>query len=153
MHRLGMQPMVQKAGGVSATATAVDSAKAHSVLQMWAITLKDALEQAFMIAEAYRGRESKVEVDVFTDFTADPFAQAPLTALRDARKAGDLSRRTFWSGLRRFDVLPADFDADAEDELLADETEGLEPEEPINPVNGKAITEPPEDAGEDELAA
>lgn len=149
MHRLGMMPMVQKAGGISATATAVDTAKAHSVLQMWAITLKDALEQAFVIAEDYRGRESKVEVQAFTDFTADPFAQAPLTALREARKSGDISRRTYWQGLRRFDVLPADFDADQEDEALATENEGIEPEEPIDPRTGLPIVQPGPDDGDD----
>lgn len=149
MHRLGMLPMVQKAGGISATATAVDTAKAHSVLQMWAITLKDALEQAFVIAEAYRGRESKVEVEVFTDFTADPFAQAPLTALREARKTGDISRRTYWAGLRRFDVLPADFDPEEEDEQIATENEGLEPEEPIDPITGRPIGGTPPEGTQD----
>ena len=139
MHRLGMMPMVQKAGGISATATAVDTAKAHSVLQMWAITLKDALEQAFVIVEDYRGRTSAVEVDVFTDFTADPFAQAPLTALREARKTKDISRKTYWQGLRRFDVLPADFDPEAEDEELATENQGLEGEQDIDPRTGQPI--------------
>jgi hypothetical protein len=153
MHRLGMMPMVQKAGGISATATAVDTAKAHSVLQMWAITLKDALEQAFVIAEAYAKRESKVEVNVFTDFTADPFAQAPLTALREARKSGDISRRTYWQGLRRFDVLPADFDADEEDEALAKENEGIEPEEPIDPRTGLPIEQTGGENDPEDLAA
>jgi hypothetical protein len=152
MHRLGMMPMVQKAGGISATATAVDTAKAHSVLQMWSITLKDALEQAFVIAEAYGKRESKVEIDVFTDFTADPFAQAPLNALREARKSGDLSRRTYWQGLRRFDVLPADFDAEAEDEQIATETEGLEPEQPIDPRTGLPIVQPGDAGGTEDQA-
>lgn len=140
MHRLGMMPMVQKAGGISATATAVDTAKAHSVLQMWAITLKDALEQAFVIVEDYRKRESKVEVEVFTDFTADPFAQAPLTALREARKTKDISRKTYWNGLRRFDVLPADFDPEKEDEELATEQEGIQAEQAIDPRTGQPIT-------------
>lgn len=158
MHRLGMMPMVQKAGNISATATAVDTAKAHSVLQMWAITLKDAIEQAFVIAEDYRGRESKVEVSVFTDFTADPFAQAPLTALREARKSGDISRRTYWQGLRRFDVLPADFDADEEDEALATENEGIDPEEPIDPRTGQPLVQDDpngdgDQGNQDELAA
>jgi hypothetical protein len=155
MHRLGMMPMVQKAGGISATATAVDTAKAHSVLQMWAITLKDALEQAFVIVEDYRKRESKVEVEVFTDFTADPFAQAPLTALREARKTKDISRKTYWNGLRRFDVLPADFDPEKEDEELASEQEGLEAEQPTDPRTGQPI--PPNGDGsqspDDQLAA
>ena len=45
MRRLGMQPMIQKAN-VSVVGTVTDAAKAHSVLQSWAIALKDTLEQS-----------------------------------------------------------------------------------------------------------
>lgn len=140
MRRLGMQPMTQKSGSVTATATSIETAKSHSVLQAWALGLKDALEQALVIVSDYTGNASDaVSVDVFTDFTAEPFAQAPLTALSDARKNRDISRKTYWDGLQRFDVLPSDFDAEAEDEELAAEQEGLVPEMPIDPATGTPI--------------
>lgn len=131
MRRLGMQPMVQKAGGVSATASAIENARAHSVLQAWAMSLKDVIEQAFVVAGDYIGIESAVQADVYTDFSVEPFAQAPLSALDAARKRMDISRRTYWDGLRRFDVLPGDFDPDEEDEALATETAALEPDDPV----------------------
>jgi len=143
IRRLGMQPMVQKSGGVTATATSIDSAKAHSVLQAWTIGLKDAIEQAFVIVADYKNIEAKIEIEISTDFSVEPFAQAPLIALKDARQAKDISQRTYWNGLRRFDVLPADFDPDEEDLLLAEETEGLEPEQQIDPITGvPAIVDP-----------
>jgi hypothetical protein len=144
MRRLGMQPMVQKAGGITATATSVDTAKSHSVLQSWALGLKDALEQVFVIVSDYTGNKADaIEVDVFTDFIAEPFAQAPLTALTEARKLKDISRKTYWYGLQRFDVLPTDFDHEAEDEDLASEQQGLEPETPIDPITGQEIGQQP----------
>jgi hypothetical protein len=140
MRRLGMQPMIQKAG-VSATATAVDSAKAHTVLQAWALGLKDALEQAFVMASDYLKAADKVELRVFTDFAADPFAQAPLTALTEARKLKDISGKTYRAGLKRFDVLPADLDEDQEELDIASEAEGLQPDQPIDPITGEVITQ------------
>ncbi|SHG79464.1 protein of unknown function [Kaistia soli DSM 19436] len=142
MRRLGMQPMVQRAGGVTATATSVDTAKAHSVLQAWVIGLKDALEQAFVIACDYLGRQASVELDISTDFSVEPFAQAPLTALATARKAKDISQLTYWDGLRRFDVLPSDFDPDQEELRIAEELQGLEPEQEIDPITGLPVDDP-----------
>jgi hypothetical protein len=143
MRRLGMQPLTPGSGTPTATATSVEAAKAHSAVQQWALTLKDALEQALVFTSEWLGEEKTAEVTVSTDFSALPFAQAPLQALREARADRDISQRTYWAGLRRFDVLPSEFNADDEVALLAEEQRGLEPEEEIDPRTGEPLVPPP----------
>jgi hypothetical protein len=132
MRRLGMQPLTQKAGGVTATASSIEGAKAHSTVEAWALALKDVLEQALVFTSNWLGESETAEVTVNTDFSVVPYAQAPLDALTKARAARDISQRTYWDGLKRFDVLAPDFDADAEELAVAEELEGLEPE--IDPM-------------------
>lgn len=121
IRRLGMQPLTQRTGGVTATATSVEAAKAHSAVEAWALSLKDVLEQAFVFTAKWIGEAAEVEVDVNTDFSVEPYAQAPLDALAKARDRGDISQGTYWDGLRRFDVLSPDFDPEAERKALLDE--------------------------------
>lgn len=139
MRRLGMQPLTQHSGTPTATGQSIEAARAHSAVQAWALGLKDALEQAYVFTAEWLGEDAGVEVDVSTDFSVVPFAQAPLQALKEARTAKDISQRTFWDGLRRFDVLPQDFDPDGEELKLAEELAGLEPEEVIDPRSGATI--------------
>lgn len=151
MRRLGMQPATSRSGTPTATGESIGAARAHSALQAWAIGLKDAFEQAYVFTAEWLGEEANVEVTVSTDFSVVPFAHAPLTALKDARTAKDISQRTYWDGLRRFDVLPQDFDPEAEEGKLAEELEGLEPEEAIDPRTGAALNGG--DVTDDELSA
>jgi hypothetical protein len=145
MRRLGMQPMLQKAN-VSVAGTLEDAAKAHSVLQAWAMMLKDTLEQAFVLAAEYMGNgEAAPSVDVHTDFTAGAESATTVTALSAARQRGDISRRTWWQEAQRQNVLSPGFDADQEDELLAEEAEALEGEEEIDPVTGQPVAALPRD--------
>lgn len=127
IRRLGMQPLTQQSGGVTATASSIEGAKAHSTVEAWALGLKDVLEQALMFTAMWLGETEGAEVTVDTDFSVQPYAQAPLDALDKARERGDISQRTYWNGLRRFDVLAPDFDADAEEMDLAAE-EALKPD-------------------------
>jgi hypothetical protein len=69
-------------------------------------------------------RATAVEVEVDTDFSVEAYAQAPLDALQKARAAKDITQRTYWGGLRRFDVLPPDFDPDAEEDRPRDRATG-----------------------------
>jgi hypothetical protein len=88
----------------------------------------DALEQAFKFTAEWLGLTPTIETEVSTDFSVQPYAQYPLQSLAAARATGDLSRESYWEGLRRFEVLPQDFDAEAEQRLL-DEEKTSEPDE------------------------
>lgn len=136
MRRLGMQPLTPKSGNVTATATSVEAAKAHSTVESWALAFKDALEQAFVLTCAWLKLPPMIEVEVHTDFAVSATDQVPLDALDKARARKDISARTYWSELKRRNVLSADFDADAEEQAVAEEVAGLDPEEDIDPVRG-----------------
>lgn len=136
LRRLGMQPLTQKTGGVTATASSIEGAKAHSTVEAWALAFKDVLEQAFVFTSQWLGEEANVEVSVHTDFLAGTTDQPSLDSLNKARDRKDISRRAYLEGLIRFGVLQADFDIDTDDELLAEEMQGLEPEDPAaDPAN------------------
>jgi hypothetical protein len=139
IRRLGMQPLTQKSGSVTATATSVEAAKAHSTVEAWALGLKDCLEQALVFTALWLREDAMAEVVVNTDFMAGEANQVAIDALHKARQLKEISRRAYIEGLMRFGVLAADFDIEADEELIAEEMEGLEPEVTIDPVTGQEI--------------
>jgi hypothetical protein len=139
MRRLGMQPLTPKSGTPTATGQSIEAAKAHSAVQAWAMDLQDALEQAFVFTAQWLKEPETIEVTVDVDFSIEPYAPAPLQTLQAARTAKDITLKTYWQGLQRFDVLPADFDPDEEETNLAEELAGLEPDVPIDPATGKEL--------------
>jgi hypothetical protein len=136
IRRLGMQPLTQRSGGVSATASSIEGAKAHSAVQAWALGLKDTLEQAFVFTAQWLREPDNVEVEVDTDFSVEPYSQPALQELREARKAREISRPAYLDGLKRFGVLQPDFDAEDDEAILAEEMQGLEPDDadPMDPA-------------------
>lgn len=70
MREAGMQPLLPQSGNLTATATAVAEAKAHSAVEAWALALKDVLEQAFVYTCMWLGipAEQAPDVIVNTDF-------------------------------------------------------------------------------------
>lgn len=124
LRRLGMQPLTQQSGGVTATASSVEAAKAHTAVEAWALGLKDVLEQAFKFTSQWLGEDANVGVLISTDFIAGAPDQASLDALDKARARGDISRTTYLEGLQRFNVLPGDFVVVEEEQRLIDEMPG-----------------------------
>lgn len=121
MRRLGMQPLMDKTAGATATGQLIGSTKANVALKAWAIMFNDAIEQAFVFTAEWMGIQATIETEVSTDFSVQPYAQFPLQSLAAARVSGDLSRQSYLDGLRRFEVLPQDFDYSAEEALIKSE--------------------------------
>lgn len=114
MRRIGMQPLTDQPGNPSATGQSIAAAKAHSAVKAWAMLLNDAIEQAFVFTCEYLGLPATVQTEVSTDFSVLPYAQFPLQTLTTARENRDISRKAYLEAIKRLDVLPADFDADAD---------------------------------------
>lgn len=120
LRNLGKQPLTATAG-ITVVAAAVGSQKSSSAVQRWAFGLKDALEQAFVLTAKWKRVASPPEVVVYTDFAIETADEKGPTMLMEMRRNGDLSRLTLWEEAQRRKILSADFDADVEDERLAEE--------------------------------
>lgn len=143
MRQMGMQPRTTESGNPTATATSIETANANAALKMWAGRLKDALEQAFVFTSEFLGETPGVELTVSTEFSIEPMATVILSTLDTARQRRDISQRTYWSRLQAVNVLAPDFSADDEEQLLADETEGLVAESAMfNAVGDTTATGP-----------
>lgn len=144
MQRLGMQPMIQRTGRPTATGDSIEAAKAHTVLQAWALGLKDVAEQCWVLTAQWMSSTDKPEITIYTDFSTLSASAAPLAALATARAGRDLSRRSYWVALQRYNVLPADFDPNEEEKAITDEPQFATAELPKrDPVTGLAVAPPP----------
>ena len=135
-NRLAMQPTIPVAN-TTATASAIDHSRAHSAIEAWAGALKDALDRGLQFTAMWLGEPDVVTACVSTDFIADNANVDEARVLVEAHKAQALSAKTLRSEYKRRGLLSSDFDEDAEEEQLALETQGLEPEEPIDPITGR----------------
>src|SRR5690606_32963826 len=105
MRRLGLQPMLPKTGNVTATATGVEAAKAHTAVGTMANALKDALEQAWVFTMRWLKSSEVVTVSVHTDFGVSLQGAEEVRELRESRAAGMISEETYWDELSRRGVL------------------------------------------------
>lgn len=127
MRELGRQPLTAQSGNLTKITTAVAAAKGNSAVQMWALGLKDALEQALKYTAMWLNETAEPEVKIFTEFGVDALESVAPELLIRARENGDLSGATLRGELKRYGILSAEFDEDAEREmLLSDAINGLE---------------------------
>ena len=141
MRELGMQPMAS--ANLTVVTTANVSMKASSAVQAWTLQLQDALETAWLFTCMWINRADKPEVKIFKDFAVDLKDDSELTALQSAADAGTISKRQHFDELKRRGVLVPEADWDENEEEVAEQQEGLEPEQPIDPVTGKPIVVEP----------
>ncbi len=123
MQTMGLQLLVPKPGGQTATGEIRDDAKENSPLAMMATALADALETAlgFMAEYVGLGKDAGGEVQVNTDFGVQAGAGADLPQLIDAAKSGLISKETLWAELQRRGLLSDSFDPDVEKDRIASE--------------------------------
>jgi len=141
LRELGRQPLTAQSGNLTVITTAVAAGKAKSAVGAWALSLKDALENALKITCKWFAIQYEPEVFVYHDFDNFTDGGADLEQLRKARDAGDLSQETYWHELKRRRTLSSEFDADKERKRLLDEVPGDEysddslPGDPVDPLN------------------
>lgn len=129
METHGLQMLVQRGGGQSATGEALDAAKETSHLAMMADSLRDTLERALSWALDYAGAGGvDVEVDVNDDFGADVMGAQEVAVLLQAVQTGNLSRETFLREMARRGMVRADLDVEEEAERIAATAPALEGE-------------------------
>lgn len=121
LRELGRQPLTAQTGNLTVVTTAFAAQKGNSAIQAWALNLKDALEQAFVLTCQWINETATPTVRVFTDFALETGDDKGPDALQKMRENGDLSQETLWEEARRRNILSADFDPDTERQRLLDE--------------------------------
>lgn len=122
MREIGRQPLTASAG-ITVVAAAFASQKANSLLQAWALGLKDALEQALKLTAKWMNSTEEPTISWnLEDLDLGTLEDDGATDINAARDRGDLSQETYWTELKRRGRLSVDFDPDQERQRLLDET-------------------------------
>lgn len=117
--------------------------RANSQVQAWTFRLKDSLEQAWVLTAKWLGRDDNtIQVEINTDFAADIDSGNKANAVLNAEKQGVVSKKETALTLQNLGVLRKAYDYDDDEEQLATEQQGLQPEQPIDPVTGLPIAQP-----------
>jgi hypothetical protein len=109
----------------SASGRMIDAQEATTVLQLWALSLKDSIELGLAYTVDWLGGDSsKLEqtgqVNISLDFTR-VLSEAGLKLIVEARRLGDLSRRQFLEIYRQNSLVGEDFDFDKNEAERDDE--------------------------------
>lgn len=128
LRELGKQPLTAQTGNLTTITTAFAAQKGNSAVQRWALALKDALEQAFVITAMWQNESMEATVSVFTDFEAGLGEDDGFGDLLTMRRDKDLSQATLWEEAKRRGRLGDEFTEERELERLRLEGNG-EPEE------------------------
>lgn len=113
----------------TATGAAIDAQEANAPAQGWAINCKRGFERAMAdmaeLAGIGKGPGAGGMLRVDTDALVSSLDSSQLQILVTARAQREISRETFLSALKRADLLPDEFDAAADEDLLQAEAPDL----------------------------
>lgn len=115
MQAMGLQMLIEKSGGQTATGEIRDDVKENSPLAMAATALQDALEAALGFMAQFAGLPAlaggSVVVNKDLSIGGNRF---DLQFLTQAAIAGTISKQTYWEELQRRGALSDAFDAEVE---------------------------------------
>ncbi|MCP4261534.1 MAG: DUF4055 domain-containing protein [Planctomycetes bacterium] len=125
MEVLSLKPMMPRSGTATATATAIDTAQADSLLQAWGNNLENGLEQALDIMALWANiGDVESDVTVNGDFGLSLTGTSEADILQKSQLSGQLSLETYLQELKRRNILHDS--VDVTEELLM-----IEAEEPV----------------------
>ena len=105
----------------------------------WAGNLKNGLDEGLAYTAQWFGIADTVTANVSTDFAALTGSTDEAKIIGDAQKRNVISAKTERAELKRRGILGPGFNEDDEEQRLAEEQQGLEPEQPMDPVSGNVI--------------
>lgn len=127
MAMYGAEFLQEQPGDETATAKAIDSADESSSLSSMALRFEDSMALALDFTAQWKklAAGSGGSVEVVKDYEPSSLEASGLTALENARKSRDISREAYIQGLIMRGVLPEDYDAEADLELIEAETSSM----------------------------
>ncbi len=141
LRRLALQPLARGSGSITATEVAVEGAKAHSAVEVWATALADTLDQCLKFTAEWMKRSDTVTSVVHTDFGVDIQGTEESKLIGDMQKRRVVSRKTEREEAARRGILGPQYDEEQEEQRLAEEDQALI-DENIDPATGKPFEEP-----------
>lgn len=123
LREIGKQPLTADSGNLTVVTTAFAAKKGNSAVQAWAINLAFALERAFHMTALWMNKtdDTKIDVKVDTDFDVGFGDDQSFEYVLNLRERGEISREATLTEAIRRGILNADFDPEADDELLLDD--------------------------------
>lgn len=118
MEVLGLQPLTQRTGGVTATGRAIDEARSHSLIQAWIRALENGLKGAILLAAKWIKAESQLpeewQVQIYSDFGISTRARDDMLLLLQMRLKGQITHELFLREMKRRALLADDVDIEAQ---------------------------------------
>lgn len=132
MREIGMQPLTPQSGNLTATASSIAEAKAHSAAETWALGLKDCLEQAFVFTALWMGKNETTapSVNVHTDFSVGEQSVEQMGVVRDLNKDSLISGRARVEEAKRRNILGPNYNYDEDQKQVLIEVPGDEMDDP-----------------------
>lgn len=150
MSSFGAEFLKRQPGRASATARALDTTEAMSLLQVWVGSFREAAMRALVLTGEWYKKAAPAcgTVEFELDGELDAGDPTELASLVQSRASGDISREGMLNEYMRRGILPENFDVDADKELLDKELArastlqgifpgGIQPV-PADPVGAKA---------------
>jgi hypothetical protein len=131
MAAYGAEFLRRRIGGRTATERALDSSEAISPLRDIVNRFMVAVNRALQYTADWIDEDKGGTVIINTDFTEEDMNTASVNTLADARRRGDISRRTWLTEMKRWEVLAPDLDVDAEMKQIIEEAKTL----PLKPTS------------------
>ncbi len=127
MEVQGLQPLVRKSGGQTATGKAIDADNSESDMQSWVRVLEKGIKKAYEYAAKWIKAElpDDFSVDIYSDFGLSVRAIEDIKTLQSARLSGDLSRETFLKEMKRRAILGEGLDVQEEIDRIESEGPAL----------------------------
>lgn len=120
MQAMGLQLVISKGGGNTATGDAIDEQKQNSRLTIYADNLKDCLETAMGWMADLAGMTG-ADTEVFVNKEYAALNHLSMDQVRDMYVQSVISKRTYIAEARRRGVLDEEVDADDEADLIVEE--------------------------------
>ncbi|MTH95544.1 DUF4055 domain-containing protein, partial [Roseibium sp. RKSG952] len=96
IRELGRQPLTAQSGNITTITAAFAGDKAHTVVEAWALNLKDTLENGLALTARWMKSNAEPVVSVNTDFSLSLKEDTGADSIEKARERGDLSQETYW---------------------------------------------------------
>lgn len=147
MELLGLQPLMSRTGGATATGQAIDESKVQNDVQAWVRALETGLCQAFEIAGEWMNTKvpDSFAVNIFSEFGLTMRSAEDIRNLIAMRQGGLISQETFLREVRRRALLAETVDPQEEMQRIAEEgpaVDGLTGMASLAAMQGAATPDP-----------